>query len=269
MDDDNLVPLSALQHYLYCPRQCALTHIEQLWAESAKTAEGRVLHERADKPQATRRRGVRTVTAMPLAHHALGIAGMADIGEFHPSPEDERIVPVEYKRGRPKAHRADEVQLCAQALCLESMLHRPVIEGALFYGETRRRTDVVFDDEWRPLTLNTIAATRKMLDIGLTPLADYAPRRCDACSLIDLCQPKLLRRPVLVAAWLTVPCKTDRVRRQLNTLYVTTEGAWLHKDGANIVMEVEGDIRTSGAHARESRLLWPRDGLAPTAWLLC
>lgn len=203
MEDEDFIALSALQHYLYCPRQCALIHVEQLWAESARTAEGRVLHERADKPQTERRRGVRTVTAMPLAHRELGISGIADVVEFHPTAEGERIVPVEYKRGRPKAHRADEVQLCAQALCLEFMLARPVPEGALFYGETRRRTDVVFDEELRQLTRDTIAATRAMLAAGVTPLADYAPRRCDACSLIDLCQPRLLRRPVSVTAWLT------------------------------------------------------------------
>lgn len=203
MEDENVIALSALQHYLYCPRQCALIHVEQLWAESRHTAEGRVLHERADKPQAERRRGVRTVTAMPLAHDELGISGIADVVEFHPSPDGERIFPVEYKRGRPKAHRADEVQLCAQALCLESMLGQAVPEGALFYGETRRRTDVIFDAELRRLTLETIAATRSMLDAGITPLADYTPKRCDACSLIDLCQPKLLRRSVSVATWLT------------------------------------------------------------------
>ncbi|WP_198971529.1 CRISPR-associated protein Cas4 [Xylophilus sp. ASV27] len=202
MDQDDLVPLSALQHYLYCPRQCALIHIEQLWAESRHTAEGRVLHERVDKPQAERRRGVRTVTGMPLVHLELGVSGIADVVEFHARDGAERAFPVEYKRGRPKAHRADEVQLCAQALCLEAMLGTCIEAGALFYGETRRRTDVAFDAELRQLTLDTITATRVMLASGRTPVADYAPRRCDACSLIDLCQPKLLNRSVSVATWL-------------------------------------------------------------------
>jgi CRISPR-associated exonuclease Cas4 len=202
MDDDDFIAISALQHYLYCPRQCALIHIEQLWAENRRTAEGRVLHERADKPQTERRRGVRTVTAMPLAHATLHITGIADVVEFHKTAEGERAFPVEYKRGRPKAHRADEVQLCAQALCLEDMMTLPVPEGALFYGETRRRLDVVFDDELRRLTHATIAATHAMLTSGVTPSAEYAARRCDGCSLMDLCQPRLLGHRHSVAAWL-------------------------------------------------------------------
>ena len=208
MEEQDFIPISALQHYLYCPRQCALIHVEQLWAESRHTAEGRLLHERADKPQAERRRGIRTVTAMPLADATLGIAGIADVVEFHQTPEGERARAVEYKRGRPKAHRADEVQLCAQTLCLESMLGYPIAEGALFYGETRRRTAVVFDAELRQLTLATIQATRAMLASATTPLASYAPRRCDACSLIDLCQPRLLQRGRSVAAWLAQQLQT-------------------------------------------------------------
>ncbi len=202
MDEDHFIPISALQHYLYCPRQCALIHVEQLWAESRHTAEGRLLHERADKQQSERRRGVRTVTAMPLVHVDLGITGIADVVELHQTPDGDRAFPVEYKRGRPKAHRADEVQLCAQALCLEAMLGQPITEGALFYGETRRRAPVAFDTDLRQLTEETIAATHALLSSDSTPLAQYAPRRCDACSLIDLCQPKLLKRSDSVAAWL-------------------------------------------------------------------
>ncbi|MFT4247031.1 MAG: CRISPR-associated protein Cas4 [Pseudomonas sp.] len=194
MDDDALIPLSALQHYLYCPRQCALIHLEQQWAENRHTAEGRLLHERADTPRAERRRGVRTVTAMPLVALELGLTGKADVVEFHTGDDGERAVPVEYKRGRPKSHRADEVQLCAQALCLEAMLDRPVEAGALFYGQTRRRKDVAFDLELRALTLSTLDLTRAMLVSGQTPSARYEARRCDACSLLDLCQPRLLGR---------------------------------------------------------------------------
>lgn len=201
MEDDNLIPISALQHYLYCPRQCALIHLEQQWAENRQTAEGRLLHERADKPQAERRRGVRTVTAMPLTDVQLGITGRADVVEFHRDSDGEHAFPVEYKRGRPKAHRADEVQLCAQALCLESMLGSPVPAGALFYGQTRRRQDVVFDAVLCELTLHVIDETRHMLASGQTPSARYDPGRCDKCSLIDLCQPRLLLRPG-VGEWL-------------------------------------------------------------------
>lgn len=208
--DEDYLPLSALQHYLYCPRQCALIHVEQQWAESRHTAEGRVLHEQADKPRGERRRGVRTVTALPLAHAGLRLSGIADVVELHDGPDGEQAFPVEYKRGRPKAHRADEVQLCSQALCLEDMLDQPVPQGALFYGATRRRTDVVFDAELRRLTLDTIAATRAMLDAGITPTAEYSARRCDACSLIDLCQPRLLQRRTGVNAWLARQLKSDR-----------------------------------------------------------
>jgi CRISPR-associated exonuclease Cas4 len=201
MDDDSLIPLSALQHYLFCPRQCALIHLEQQWAENRHTAEGRLLHQRADTPQAERRRGVRTVTAMPLLALELGITGKADVVEFHADAGGERAFPVEYKRGRPKSHRADEVQLCAQALCLEAMLEQPVERGALFYGQTRRRQDVEFDQTLRALTHATIAETRAMFVSGQTPSARYEARRCDRCSLIDLCQPKLLGRRS-VAEWL-------------------------------------------------------------------
>lgn len=202
MDDEDLIPISALQHYLYCPRQCALIHIEQQWAESRHTAEGRLLHERADQPQTERRKGVRTVTAMPLRSLDLGITGVADVVEFHCDPTGEQAFPVEYKRGRPKAHRADEVQLCAQALCLEEMMGRRVPAGALFYGQTRRRNDMAFDDELRELTRQIIVDTRCMMTSGRTPSASYDAKRCDACSLIDLCQPRWLARSQGVEAWL-------------------------------------------------------------------
>lgn len=201
MDDENLLPLSALQHYLYCPRQCALIHLEQQWAENRLTAEGRLLHERTDTPRTERRRGVRTVSAMPLLSLDLGIIGKADMVEFHRTEAGERACPVEYKRGRPKAHCADEVQLCAQALCLEAMLGTPVEAGTLFYGQTRRRKEVPFDQELRELTVRTIADTRAMLASGQTPSASYDARRCDACSLLDLCQPHLSDH-VSVDVWL-------------------------------------------------------------------
>lgn len=202
MDDADLIPISALQHFLYCPRQCALIHVERQWAESRHTAEGRLLHERADQPQAQRRKQVRTVTAMPLLSLELGITGIADVVEFHREDAIERAFPVEYKRGRPKAHRADEVQLCAQALCLEQMLNRPVFAGAIFYGVTRRRKDVLFDEALRALTRQTIADTRAMIAAATTPTAIYDSKRCDACSLIDLCQPRWLGRAQSVEGWL-------------------------------------------------------------------
>lgn len=202
MDDDDLIPISALQHYLYCPRQCALIHLEQQWAENRLTAEGRLLHERVDAPRSERRRQVRSVAAMPLLSLELGITGRADIVEFHAGDGAEMVIPIEYKRGRPKAHRADEVQLCAQALCLESALQCGIPRGALFYGQTRRRKDVAFDEELRALTHHVIEATRNLLLSGETPPARYDRRRCDACSLLDLCQPRMIGRGV--ERWLAV-----------------------------------------------------------------
>ena len=197
------IPLSALQHFLYCPRQCALIHLEQLWAESRETAEGRILHERADLPGAGTRKGVRVATAMALSHEAFGLIGKADVVEFHSEGAgSERPFPVEYKRGRPKAHQADEVQLCAQALCLEDMYGKPVPCGALFYGQTRRRKDVVFDGELRKLTLKVIQQTRSMLESRQTPRAVYEAKKCDSCSLVDLCMPQCLTRQRSVQRWL-------------------------------------------------------------------
>ncbi|NKN31876.1 CRISPR-associated protein Cas4 [Marichromatium bheemlicum] len=202
MDDTDFIPLSALQHYLYCPRQCALIHLERLWEENAYTAQGRLLHDRADRPGAELRHGVRTLTALPLAQAELGIGGVADIVEMHPRPDGPCPYPVEYKRGRPKSHRADEVQLCAQALCLEAMFGRAVPEGALYYGRARRRKLVCFDPALRELTLETIQAVRAMFTAGCTPTARYLASRCDACSLIEHCQPRLLGRTDGVDAWL-------------------------------------------------------------------
>lgn len=202
MDDDELIPISALQHYLYCPRQCALIHVERLWVESRRTAEGRLLHARTDQASIEKRKGIRTVTAMPLVDISSGITGVADVVEYHHRDGVDYPYPVEYKRGRPKAHRADEVQLCAQALCLENMFGLSVRTGALYYGEIARRVEVEFDDVLRQLTRRTIEDTRAMIVSGHTPIASYSARRCDACSLIELCQPRLLNRPKSVQSWL-------------------------------------------------------------------
>ena len=158
MEEREPIALSALQHFLFCPRQCALIHVERQWAENRFTAEGRVLHERADLGGSSSRSGVRTVRSMPLRCRRLGIGGVADVVELHDG--GRRPYPVEYKRGRPKAHRADEVQLCAQAVCLEEMSGTTIPEGALFYGQTRRRVVVRFDKALRALTAATAEAAR-------------------------------------------------------------------------------------------------------------
>ena len=201
--DADLVALSALQHYLFCPRQCALIHVEQLWAENAATAEGRVVHERVHAVESEMRRGLRTVTGMPLRSRRLGVAGIADVVELYPGPAGSWLpVPVEHKRGRPKSHRADEVQLCAQAFALEEMFGVVVAEGALFYGQPRRRSTVTFDAGLRSLTERVAAETRALLDAGSTPRMTYDKKRCDACSLIELCRPRTTGANRSAASWL-------------------------------------------------------------------
>jgi len=196
-DPDNPIPISALQHAVYCLRQAALIHIERVWAENRFTAEGRVLHDVAHEAGTRMSRGVRRVTALPLANLRLNIAGVADVVEFNAAPDGEIPFPIEYKRGKPKLHRADEVQLCAQALCLEEMTGRPVPEGALFYGETKRRVVVPFDVELRKLTEDTSLAFGALLAEGRTPPPVWKASRCRACSLIELCRPKAMAKSAL------------------------------------------------------------------------
>ncbi len=201
--EGDTIPLSALQHYLFCPRQCALIHVEQVWSENRFTAEGRLLHEKTDTPGHEVRRGVRTVMSMPLASRALGVSGIADVVELHRGEDGSwRPYPVEYKRGKPKAHRADEVQLCAQAICLEEMFGCTLAEGALFYGQTRRRAAVALDEELRALTAHVAGEARKLIANGRTPEPVYDAKRCGACSLIDLCRPKRLASKTNVTRWL-------------------------------------------------------------------
>lgn len=193
---DEPIPISALQHAVYCLRQTALIHLERLWAENRFTAEGRVLHVHADKPGARRQRGVRRVSALPIASARLRIAGVADLVEFLPGAEGETAFPVEFKRGKPKLHRADEVQLCAQALCLEEMTGRAVPEGALYHAETKRRVAVPFDAELRRLTEETTAALAQLFETRQTPPPTAQKSRCRACSLREQCRPESAGRDV-------------------------------------------------------------------------
>jgi len=194
---DDPIPLSALQHAVYCMRQAALIHVERLWEENRFTAEGRVLHEIAHEPANRRRRGLRRVMALPLACRRLNLAGVADLVEFRAEADGEIAYPVEYKRGKAKLHRADEVQLCAQALCLEEVTGRPVPEGALFYAETKRRLPVPFDIDLRRLTEETAVEFGALFAAGRTPPAVYRAERCRSCSLLDLCRPKTCAKSAL------------------------------------------------------------------------
>jgi CRISPR-associated exonuclease Cas4 len=204
--EDALIPLSALQHQLFCPRQCALIHVEGLWAEDAATVEGRLLHERADSGRPERRPGVRILRSVALRSLALGVSGVADVVELIGAPPAP--YPVEYKRGKPKAHRADEVQLCAQAVCLEEMFEVEVREGALFYGETRRRQVVAIDADLRALTAAVASAARDNIAAGFTPPPVQRPA-CRRCSLQALCRPDRLERPPRVARWLAAQIASE------------------------------------------------------------
>jgi CRISPR-associated exonuclease Cas4 len=191
------IPLSALQHVFFCERQFTLIHLEREWSENRLTAEGRVLHERAHEGPSESRGDVRTVRGMTVSSLRHGLTGQCDVVEFH---RDGRVIPVEYKRGKPKTHRADEVQLCAQAICLEEMLSLPpIVHGFLYYGKPHRRTEVRLDSELRDLTLRTAARAREILDSGVTPPAHYEKSKCGSCSLVEICQPRCRKS---AASWL-------------------------------------------------------------------
>lgn len=206
-NEDDLLPLSALQHLLFCERQCALIHLEQIWVENPLTAEGRQLHEKVDSGQGESRGDVQIARGVPLRSLRLGLSGKADVVELHLQSGSGlgaeipgltgrwRPFPVEYKRGEPKSHRADEVQLCAQALCLEEMLGTAVPAGALFYARTRRRLDVPLDAGLRQLTEETAVRLHHLISSGVTPAPVREPK-CERCSLLDVCMPGAPARSV-------------------------------------------------------------------------
>ena len=190
--EDDLLPISALQHLLFCERQCALIHIEGLWVENRLTVEGRHLHEKAHEGPAETRAGARITRGMALRSLRLGLTGRGEVVEFHARGAGSATPsPVEYKRGRPKKHQADKVQLCARALCLGEMLGTAVPAGALFYGRTRRRLDVPFDDALRRLTEQTAEHLHALIRSARTPPAVREPK-CDSCSLFEVCLPEAM-----------------------------------------------------------------------------
>lgn len=197
--DPYYLPLSALQHYLYCPRQCALIHVEQAWADNFFTAEGNALHEKADSGHDQTLSGKRILRALPVLSHQHLLTGKCDVVEIL---SDNQWRPVEYKRGKPKSNRIDEVQLCGQVLCLEEMTGQSISSGLLFYGETRRRVEVDMDSQLRGLTLDTAIRTRAMILSQQTPSAEYEEKRCQACSLLEICVPKKKKQSRSVASWL-------------------------------------------------------------------
>jgi CRISPR-associated exonuclease Cas4 len=191
---DDLLMISALQHYAFCPRQCALIHIEQIWTESGRTAEGRIMHERVHDESRESRGDIRIDYGVSLRSLRLGLIGKADVVEFHWQPDGSwQPFPVEYKRGKPKADDCDMVQLCAQAICLEEMLSVSIPEGALFYGKTRHRLDVVFDETLRWETEETARRAHALIASGRTPPPVYE-KRCESCSLMAECLPKTIQK---------------------------------------------------------------------------
>lgn len=190
------IAISALQHWCYCPRQCGLIHLEQVFAENVYTLRGQAVHARVDKHgQVETREGLRVARALPIWSEQLNLIGKADVVEYLP---DGTPYPVEYKLGsRNKAKeiaKCDELQLAAQAMCLEEMSGLQVNEGAIFYSKTKRRKVVEVSDELRDLVRKTANAIQAMLDSGKLPAPTPFPERCEACSLCDICQPQVIRQ---------------------------------------------------------------------------
>lgn len=201
--EEDWLQLSGLQHFTFCRRQWALIHIENQWAENFRTADGHLMHERVHDQEFRESRGDRlTVRGLAIHSAQLGISGQCDAVEFYRDPDGIPLrdreglwqpYPVEYKRGKPKEGNADELQLCAQAMCLEEMLCCTVPEGALYYGELRRRTVVLFTPELRQQVRDSLTEMHQLYQRRYTPKVKPS-KACNACSLKDLCLPKLMSR---------------------------------------------------------------------------
>lgn len=208
--DGDLIPISALQHAMFCARQCALIHVDQTWSENRFTAEGKVLHERVHETESETRSGVRIARGLRLRSLELGLTGIADVVEFHEAADGVsvpgrcglwRAYPVEYKRGRRKIADCDRIQLCAQALCLEEMLACHIPEGALFYGEPRRREVVPLTEELRQATAEAARRAQAIIASDALPPPTPGPY-CRTCSLADTCLPQTAGQPGRVARYL-------------------------------------------------------------------
>jgi CRISPR-associated exonuclease Cas4 len=200
--EEDLIPLSAVQHVVFCERQCALIHVEQVWDENLFTAQGRLMHERVHERDCESRGNVKIERGLPLRSLRLGLIGKADVVEFHRTESGTwQPFPVEYKRGKPKPDDCDKVQLCAQAMCLEEMLGVNVQHGALYYGKTRHRLDVAFDHALRKETEKAASRAREVIWNGVTPKAVYT-KKCKSCSLLDRCMPRLAREKRSVKIYL-------------------------------------------------------------------
>ncbi len=200
--------LSGIQHYAFCGRQWALIHIEQQWKDNYFTVMGNIMHENAhDKEFTEKRKNVVITRGMPVFSRTLGVRGDCDVVEFHRSDDGIPLksydgsyqpVPIEYKRGKPKDHDADALQLCAQAMCLEEMLVCHVPKGFLYYGEIRRRIEILFDKELRKKVSDSFEKMHQMYDRNHTPKGKVT-KACKACSLMEQCLPKLCKKSSVTA----------------------------------------------------------------------
>jgi CRISPR-associated exonuclease Cas4 len=210
-DEADLLPISALQHFIFCPRQCALIHLEGQWLENRYTTEGNQLHEKIHQIGHESRTDLRVVSGLKLHSLVLGLYGVADMVEFRrvdtggvqiPGLNGKWIPsPVEQKRGRPKPSDCDRAQLCAQAICLEEMLGVSVADGSIFYGRPRRREHVEMTHELRATVCENVTRLHTLFSEGKTPKACYE-KKCDSCSLYDVCLPKALNSKILVRDYL-------------------------------------------------------------------
>jgi CRISPR-associated protein Cas4 len=208
---DDLLPLSGIQHFYFCKRQWALIHIERQWEDNQRTAEGHILHERADDPLIKESRGdVVLSRAFPLVSHKLGLYGIADVIEYERSEKGFpipgyaglwRLQPVEYKRGKPKIDERDEVQLCAQVMCLEEMFNLKIDIADFYYNEIRRRIHIEITEDLRNKVSSLSDEMHNLFNQGITPTAEKS-KNCKYCSLIDLCVPKLTKKPISVRKYI-------------------------------------------------------------------
>lgn len=226
--ENEFVMLSALQHYLFCSRQCALIHLENVWSDNYLTTAGNVLHTRVDRGGAETRKTIHLATSLRLISKKLGLTGVADMVEFHKCDQSLnatgkivattlsgrrgwwRPFPVEYKHGTPQAQYADEVQLCAQALCLEEMLNVEIECGALFYGTSRRRVNVVFDEALRQRTAEAARGVHDLIVSGITPRAELK-KSCRACSLLGTCFPDHVSGRSDVKQWIAAKLRGEGI----------------------------------------------------------
>lgn len=207
MNDDPLM-ISGLQHFVFCRRQWALIHIEQQWQDNVRTIEGDLMHRRAhDERQIEKRGDLLIMRGLRVYSKKMNVTGICDVVEFRRDAQGVTLAgydglwlpyPVEYKRGKPKSHDADELQLCAQAMCLEEMLLCEVPEGSLYYGEPHRRTRVAFDSAMRERVQALLAEMNQYMERGYTPRPQMS-KGCNACSLKEICLPKLKKAPTVAS----------------------------------------------------------------------